>query len=74
MPDPLGAEHADRVPHGLRAGRLPGVRDAVQAGGAGLVEHVLELRTVDAHLGAAEAEADQRLGRVVEREAQRVDG
>ena len=32
----------------------------------------LELRAVDADLGAAEPEADQRLGRVVEREAERV--
>ena len=35
-------------------------------------KYVLELRPVDADLGAAEAEADQRLGCVVERVAQRV--
>ena len=35
VPDPLGAEQGDRLPHGLRPGRLAGVRHRVQAGGTG---------------------------------------
>ena len=48
-------------------GRLAGVRHAVQPGRAGGVEVRLELRPRYADLGAAEAEADQGVGAVVER-------
>ena len=70
--DAFGAEVAQRVPDRLRAGRLAGVRHAVQPGRAGPVEHGLELRPVDTDLRAAQAEPDQRVGRMVEREAEGV--
>ena len=67
VPDPLGAQQPRARPRSSRAGGLAGVRHAVQPGRPRGVEVRLELRPVDADLGAAEAEADQRLGRVVER-------
>ena len=75
VPDPLGAEQPDRVPDRLRAGGLPGVRDAAQPGGARGVEVRLELRAGYADLRATEAEADQRVRGVVQRVVQgRVGG
>ena len=68
--DALGAEHAERVPDRLRPGGLAGVRHAVQPRGPGRVEVRLELRARHADLGTAEPEADQPVGRVVERVAE----
>ncbi len=63
--DPLGAQQLERVPDRLGPGRLPRVRQAAQAGGAGGVEVRLELRPRHADLRPAEAEADQAVGPVL---------
>lgn len=45
--DPFGAKAPDRRPHPVRTVGLAGVRDAVQAGGAGAIEQLGERRPVD---------------------------
>ena len=61
MPCPMRSapRWSSDVPDRLRAGGLPGVRHAVQPGGAGLREVRRELLPRHADLRAAEAEADQ---------------
>ena len=59
MADPFRAQQPDRVPDGVRAGGLTGVRDAVQPDRPGRVEVRCELRAWHPDLRAAQAEADQ---------------
>jgi hypothetical protein len=68
--DALGAEHVQRVPDGLRAGGLAGVRDAAQAGRPGPVEDGLELGPGYADLGPTQTETDQAVGLLLERDPQ----
>jgi len=60
--------------NGLRAGRLAGVRDAVQPGRDRRLEVRLELRPRDADLRPAEPEPDQTLGPDLGRDPQRLVG
>ena len=71
MADPLRAEQPQRVPDGLGAGGLAGVRHAVQAGRPGRLEVRLELRPRHTDLGPAEPEPDERVDAVVERVGER---
>jgi hypothetical protein len=57
--DPLGAEIGHGVPDCLRAGGLAGVWHAVQSGGAGAIEVLLEHRARKALLRPADPEADK---------------
>ena len=68
--DSLGAQQPHRVPDGLGPGRLTGVRHAVQPGGPGLGEVRLEPRPRYADLRAAEAEADQAVRLLAQRDVE----
>jgi hypothetical protein len=68
--DPLGAQALQRAPHRLGPpGTLAGMGHAVQPSGAGPSEGVGEAAAIDTRLGAAEAEADQAVGGLVDRPA-----
>ena len=70
VPDPLGAEMAQRIPDRLRTGRLTGVRHAVQPRRAGPREVRGELLPADTDLRATQPEADQSVGSMSQRDIQ----
>jgi hypothetical protein len=72
MADALGSESVDRVPDRLRAGHLPRVRHAVQAGVPGDLEGPGELRP--RHLGTAEPQADESGGPMAQHQLHGLDG
>jgi len=59
VPDPLGVQVLDRLPHGLRPGGLARVRQAVQPRRGRRAEHVADQRRVrrPPSLDAADAAA-----------------
>ena len=72
MADALGSESVDGVPDRLRAGRLPRMRHAVQAGVPGDLEGPGELRA--RHLGTAEPQTDESGGSMPQHELHGLDG